>query len=169
MNVLFHVTTAVGVAVVLTDTTKIKSVKESITPAFFAFVCGVVIHGILDYMPHTYPFNAKLDAILGLLIMCIAVFISTRKYILIVSLAFLGSIFPDLIDLMPSILNRYLGLNISFYQDKLFPWHWSEYSGSIFIGKNIVSDINHILVVLLTAIICWCRRTDFKNIFLGRI
>jgi hypothetical protein len=169
MNVLFHVTTAVGVAVVLTDTTKIKSVKESIKPAFFAFVCGIMIHGVLDYMPHTYPLSAKMDAILGFLIICVATFISNRKYTFVVVFAFLGSIFPDLIDLLPSILNKYSGMDISFYQGKLFPWHWSEYSGSIFTGKDIVSDMNHILVVLLTFIICWFRRTDFKKIFLDRI
>lgn len=166
MNVFFHVSTAIGVAVVLTDTTKIKSVKASIIPALFAFGCGVIIHGILDYLPHGYPFNAKPDAILGLLIISITTFLSAKKYRLIVGAAFLGSIFPDLLDLLPSIVNKYSGLSIFVNEYKFFPWHWKEYSGSIFTaGMDPVSALNHLMVILLTVITCWFRRTDMKRMF----
>ena len=163
MNVIFHVTTALGVAAVLTDTFNIKSVKESFIPASFAFISGVIIHGILDYLPHTYPLSAKVDTVLGLLIIVGVTFLSNRKYTLIVGLAFLGSIFPDLVDLLPSVADKYLGLDITNHT-KVFPWHWKEYSGSIFNGNDRVSDINHILVLALTAIVCWFRRRDLKKI-----
>jgi len=48
---------------------------------------------------------------------------------------------------------------------KFFPWHWKEYSGSIFYVGDRVSDINHISVIILTAIVCWFRKTDLKNMF----
>lgn len=164
MNVLFHVTTAVGIVATLTDTNKINSVKDSLIPGLFAFGCGIFIHGVLDYMPHTYPIAPKVDFVLSLLIIIALIYLSGRKYSIIIGLAFLGSVFPDIVDLLPAILNKYAGLDLPV-NDKFFIWHRQEYSGSIFTGHDLLSDINHICVVVLTAVICWFRRADLQRIF----
>jgi len=169
MNVLFHTTAAIGVVVMLTDTTTVgKTTLSKIQVGVTAFFVGVISHGALDYIPHCYPINPKIDVIVGFIIISALTFMSHQKYRVIVALAFLGGIFPDLIDLSPQILNKYLGLNLPI-NDKIFPWHWEKYSGSIFIDDCKTSALNHTILVLVVMTICFRRRTDFKNIFLSRI
>ena len=70
MNILFHTTTAISVAVLLTDTNRIKQSTNSkiiYWTSFFAFTVSLISHGALDYIPHGYPINSKFDAIAGLL------------------------------------------------------------------------------------------------------
>jgi hypothetical protein len=58
---------------------------------------------------------------------------------------FLGAIFPDLADLGPAILNKQMQLNLPTV--KIFPWHWKQYSGSIYDGsRQWLSLLNHLLV-----------------------
>ncbi|MDR2956429.1 MAG: hypothetical protein LBV43_15255 [Prevotella sp.] len=167
MNILFHLVTSVGVTVIVTDTTGICKVREGIIPGICAFSAGLIIHGILDYLPHTYPFSATVDVFLSLLVVAALIISSKPKYWLIICLAMLGSVFPDVIDLLPSILNKYLTFDLPV-GNKIFPWHWADYSGSIFIGKSIASDINHFSVLIITIIVCYCRRKDFIEIFIKR-
>ncbi|GHV38255.1 hypothetical protein FACS1894179_01360 [Bacteroidia bacterium] len=165
MNIFFHVATAVGVTATLTDTNRIESGKDSYKTGLLSMFCSCIIHGILDYIPHTYPLSSKLDVAISLIIIIILVWKANKPYRTIVSLAILGSILPDLIDLLPSISAKYTRLSLPVY-DKVFPWHWSEYSGSIFGKSDTVSDINHILVLTVICVVCWCRRTDLKQVFL---
>ena len=74
------------------------------------------------------------------------------------------SIFPDLIDLGPAIANKIFGINLPILE-KLFPWHWPHYSGSIYTNNCGVSTLNHFLVVFTVVVICWFRRKDLKTIF----
>ncbi len=167
MNVLFHTTTAIGVAVLLTDTKKIeqsKTIKEVCITSITVFIASVFSHGILDYMPHCYPINSKIDAILSLFLILVLTFWSNKKYRMIVGLSFFGSVFPDLIDLSPSIINKLLRVNLPII-DKVFPWHWHQYSGSIYNGECVVSMLNHSLLIMSVFIICWCRWHNFKKIF----
>jgi len=164
MNVFFHVATAVGIAVSFTDTNKIKRGKDTVIPACCAFISGIFIHRILDYIPHTYPFSAKTDVIISLFLIAVMLALANRKCIIILIFAILGCTLPDLIDLLPSIVNKYMNLNIPV-TEKIFPWHSPLYSGSIFTGTSTASDINHIGILLIIAMICWCRKTDFINIF----
>ena len=138
MNIFFHTTAAIGLIATLNDTKNSSSSnKKSIQRSLVAFGVGIVSHGALDYIPHCYPINPKLDVILGLLIMISLTIKCKPNYRLIVAATFLGSIFPDLIDLSPQILNQYLGLSLPI-QEKIFPWHWQKYSGSIFIDDCMV-------------------------------
>ena len=164
MNVFFHVATAVGLTVALTDTNRIKTVKDSVVPACLGFVSGILVHGIIDYLPHTYPFSAKSDVVISFLMIAIFLFIAKKKYRLILLSSIIGCIFPDLVDLLPPMLNKYLGFHI-FVTDKVFLWHTPAYSGSIFTGTSIASDINHIAVLFITIVVCWCRKADFVDIF----
>ncbi|KAA5537057.1 hypothetical protein F0919_05120 [Taibaiella lutea] len=164
MNVLFHSITAIGLTVAFTDTSKpIKNIvfKNSC----FVFLTGIIFHGILDYFPHCYPIPSQTDAIVSLLLMVVAILSAKGKYKLIVAASFAGNIFPDLIDLSFGILNKYLNLNIPVLP-KIFPWHWPEYSGSIYNGDCNISNINHSIVVVTVLIICILKRKDFKSIFL---
>lgn len=79
-------------------------------------------------------------------------------------LSFLGCVFPDLIDLSPGIINKQLGLSLPTFGN-LFPWHLHDYSGSIYTGNCNNSTLNHILLLLTSCVVCWCRRTDVKTMF----
>jgi hypothetical protein len=167
MNIIFHTTTAISVAVLLTDTKRIEQTttsKNVIWTSILTFTVGLISHGALDYIPHCYPINSKLDAIAGLIIILTTTWLANKKYRLIMGLSFLGSIFPDLVDLSPSIINKQIGLSLPTI-DKIFPWHLHNYSGSIYTGDCDNSTLNHILLLLTICIICWCRWTDVKTIF----
>jgi hypothetical protein len=167
MNVVFHTTAAIGIAVLLTDTKKIESsvdFKDIILISMAAFIAGIISHGALDYIPHCYPINSKIDAIAGLIIILTTIWLANKKYRLIMVFSFLGCILPDLIDLLPNILNKQLGLNLPVI-DKIFLWHFHDYSGSIYTSNCKYSTLNHILLLLNTFIVCWCRRKDLKIMF----
>ncbi len=167
MNVLFHTTTAIGIAVLLTDTNaieKLNSSKKVISTGIFAFAVGVISHGALDYIPHCYPINSKVDAIASLIIILAAILVSNKKYRLIMALSFLGSLIPDIIDLSPGILNKLFDLKIPTVCN-IFPWHYQQYSGSIYTDDCSISKLNHLLLILTIVVICWCRKTDFKILF----
>lgn len=165
MNIFFHVATAVGVTAALIDTNCIESEKDSYKTGLLSMFCSCIIHGILDYIPHTYPFSPKLDTVISLMLIILLIRRANKKYRIILLLAIFGSILPDLIDLLPSISAKYTGFLLPAY-GKVFPWHWSEYSGSIFGKNDAVSDINHILVLTVICVVCWCRKTDLKQLFL---
>jgi hypothetical protein len=167
MNVIFHTTTAIGVTVLLTDTSRIgiRPTTIQVAPtAFYAFGMGIISHGILDFIPHCYPINSKLDVIAGIVMILSTTWLTNRHFRVIMGLAFLGAVFPDIVDLGPKILNKQLNLGLTF-PGNMFPWHWRIYSGSIYDGNCNISILNHFLLVLTVVLILWSRRTDLKNIF----
>jgi len=169
MNVMFHIATGLSTAVLLTDTSEINrnSAYKKILPiALFGFVIGIISHGALDYIPHCYPINSKLDILLGLLSILILLLISKEKYKLIFLGSLIGCVFPDIVDLLPSMLNTSLRLELPVLE-KLFPWHWKQYSGSIYTDECNVSFINHSLVLLTVSLILWSRKKDFMTLLVN--
>lgn len=166
MNIIFHTATAIGVTVLLTDTNRITpeaGIKKGIWTALSAFFVGFATHAAIDYMPHCYPINSKADALISLIVIILALWFIRKPYKLIAGLSFLGCIFPDIIDLLPQILNKYLGLGFPV-AEKIFPWHWQEYTGAIINHHCAVSVLNQIILLLTIAMICWFRRTDLKQL-----
>lgn len=167
MNILFHTTTAISVAVLLTDTNRIKRATDSRNIYWigvFAFTLSLISHGALDYIPHCYPINSKLDALAGLTMILITIWLTNKKYRLIMMSAFAGCIFPDLVDHFPGILNKEFGFSLPILA-KIFPWHLKEYSGSIYSGNCNNSNLNHALLIFAVAIIFFCRWNDVTIIF----
>jgi hypothetical protein len=163
MNIIFHTTAAIGITVLFAETKdRPLKTKKAFETSVLAFLVAVISHGALDYTPHCYPINSKIDVILSLMIMITTTSFIHKQYRLIAGLSFLGSIFPDLVDLLPSILNKQLGFNLPIL-NKVFPWHWHEYSGSIYGGDCRVSTFNHALLVLIVGVICWYKRLIFNK------
>ncbi len=163
MNVIFHIATAIGITTLIIDTSKINAnAKFKIAITFVIFSMAFFSHGILDYIPHCYPINSKIDFISGLLIVIIFTFLVKKPYKLIIVFAFGGSIFPDLIDLAPAILNKYLEFNLPIHKN-VFPWHWPEYSGSLYNRDCGVSTLNHILLMLTITAICLFKWKKLKE------
>lgn len=165
MNVLFHTTTAIGVAVLLTNTSQLEksnSLTNRITTAIVAFTVGVISHGALDYIPHCYPVNSKIDVALGLAMIIVVTWLTNKRYQIIIGASFVGCIFPDILDLSPAIFNKQVGFHLPIFP-KIFPWHWHTYSGSIYTGDCNVSTINHLLLIIVICAICWYRQEDVKR------
>src|SRR5690349_9306159 len=151
MNVTFHTLTALATAAVLSSK-HIKSASEKVfafsdkSVLVVGFAVGVVSHGLLDYVPHTYPIRSTVDVALSLVLFAVAIFLAKPHHRLLLAVCFLGSIFPDLIDLAPAILNHHLGWSLPVVG--VFPWHWRQYSGSIYDGnRKVESLLAHVLVV----------------------
>jgi len=167
MNVIFHTTTAIGLTAILTDTSRLgdkPALAETLPTAISVFAIGIISHGVLDFIPHCYPINSKLDVIAGLAMILLMTWLTNRHFRSIMGLAFLGAIFPDIVDLGPKILNKYLNLGLTI-PDNIFPWHWQLYSGSIYNGTCSVSTSNHLLLIFTVGVIVWTRRSDMKCIF----
>jgi len=166
MNVIFHTSVAVAITVSLIDADAIEKswlTRENILTGILAFVIGVIFHGILDYIPHCYPVNSKLDVIASLLFFGLGCWLLKKNYRLIFCFAFIGSIFPDVIDLSFKILNKQLSLHLPMYHN-FFPWHWTQYSGSIYNGLCGVSTLNHVMIIFLIGVLLYRKRSDLNKI-----
>lgn len=162
MNVLFHI--AIGTSIVASSSNSdVNSDKQKYQKIFTGFLLGIISHGALDYIPHCYPINSKVDVIISLIYITIGIFITKPEWKLIFAFTILGSILPDLIDLSPRIINSILKTNLPTF-DNIFPWHFHEYSGSIYTDKCGVSTINHILTIIFCGIIIWINRENFKKL-----
>ena len=164
MNALIHIVTGVGVAIAVTDTKEIKTKKEIIKTAFIGFFIAIVSHGLLDYAPHCYPINSKIDFIGSLLALILLTFFCVKTFRLIMFNCLIGAVLPDVIDLLPSILNKQFGLNLPIY-GKMFPWHWKEFSGSMYGTDCLVFNINIGMVLLCIMGILILRKADLKEFY----
>jgi len=166
VNVLFHTSAAIGIIAIVVKENKSDSIfsSNSIKQGLLSFVLGVTSHGVLDVIPHCYPFNSKLDAIASFLIMASIIFFIKNKYRFAVGMAFVGCFFPDLVDLSPQILNKYLGLNLPKLAN-LFPFHKHEYSGSIYNGDCNYSVIYQVITVFVVALICYFNKVKLMKLF----
>lgn len=170
MNELFHVISSIGITAGLTDTEQRddNGTLQNILPVIVSvFSIGIILHGLLDYLPHTYPVKPKVDVIVSIILAFIIILLSKRPYRSIVISSLSGCILPDIIDLGPKMVNAYFGLGLPIY-DQLFPWHWKSYSGSLYNEGYAVSAINHTLIFLALLIVFWTRRKHLKNIFSRR-
>jgi hypothetical protein len=165
MNVIFHLTTSFTIAVVsIRSVKKISGEKISKTRLLFSFLLSVISHGILDLTPHCYPINSRADAIIGSLLVLSCILLVAEPYKLLFSLCIAGSIFPDLIDLSPKILNKYLNLSLPIFQN-IFPWHWKSLSGSIYTNSCQTSNIIHVALLLFILTTLILNRKILKLIF----
>lgn len=166
MNVIFHTAAAAATVVLIADCESKVTMTSYMLRCLLSVAVGIIFHSILDYVPHCYPLNSKVDVISSLFIMIFLFWQTPKRYKIILAAAFIGNILPDIIDLLPGILNKLFNLKIKIIA-KIFPWHWPLYSGSIYSGSCNVSNLNHFIIGALVCIICWCRKKQFKAIFIS--
>jgi hypothetical protein len=159
MNVVFHITTAGVASLVLINTNRNYSIVSVYNTGalLLSFAVGVMSHAILDYIPHCYPVNSKIDVVVGFLIICLAIIKSNKKYLVFILACLFGSVFPDIIDLSPAIVNKLIGLNLPIY-DKFFPWHWQKYSGSIYSNDCFNSTVIHFALIFSILILAYLKQ-----------
>lgn len=170
MNVTFHTLAALGTAAVLsakphTQSLRPASVHDPLYIQAIGFGAGVIVHGLLDTIPHTYPIKAGLDVMISLVLFAGAILLAQRPHRLLIAVCFLGAIFPDLLDHGPAILSKHLGWPAPAV--KIFPWHWPQYSGSIYSHeRNAASLLCHFVVVGISLVLLWVYG---RNLFRGGI
>lgn len=149
MNILIHTTASLTISVLLSKSVtknNLFNLKQVIQYSLIVLL-NVILHGIFDILPHTYPVNMYLDPLISPLVILIILLIARKEFYLIIICSFIGSILPDIIDLGPRIASKLLGVQINGLL-KIFPWHFEKYSGSIFNDpSNINSIINHFIIL----------------------
>ena len=146
MNVTFHAlgSFATAAALSLGKTENWRSLS-AVKKYLIGFAAGILVHGILDLLPHQYPIPSKIDVVLALLLLFLFLFISQKQNFPLILVCFAGGIFPDVIDLGPTIVDKYLGISLPRLPFRLFPWHTKQYSGSIYDGSRALeSAVYHI-------------------------
>jgi len=114
MNVIFHTLASVATAAVLSTQLKEKKLINStgLTILVIGFTTGILLHGLLDWMPHQYPLPSVLDVVVSLILFSIIFMLAHNEARWILFACFLGAVFPDLVDLGPAILNRQMQLHL---------------------------------------------------------
>ena len=160
MNVLFHVLTGAAVATTMAAR---QQGGASAGRALAGFVLGIGGHGVLDMLPHQYPLRTVADVVVSSgLIACVMVAVRPQ-FLLLTGMCLLGSVFPDLVDLGPHLLNRVCGPVVPELPQKLFPWHTPRLSGSIFDGSRMwLSHGMHALVLGCALATLWRSRQAFR-------
>ena len=165
MNVTFHTLTSLAVAAAL-SARPTKSVSNEMfafsdVPLFVVgFVVNLLLHGLLDYLPHSYPIKSTVDVVLSLGFFVAGMILVRKPHRLLVAVCFLGGIVPDLMDLGPAIFNKQLGWHLPVV--KIFPWHWRQYSGSIYDGsRKVGSFVAHVVVIGASLILLYVYRRGF--------
>jgi hypothetical protein len=165
MNVVFHALASFGIA-----HTAARGMNEQEPPATWrdagrlaaAFVAGVLSHGVLDGLKHGYPIHYEIDPPLALVFLGVWLALVRRDHRVLVVVAFLGAVLPDLVDLGPAVANHLFGWHLP-KRPHLFPWHLLDGSGSMYPAKGrpaagcrpfldagdnqLVSITNHAIVV----------------------
>lgn len=167
MNVIFHTSTAIALATLAATTNpskKLISPKSKTIRCIGVFFMGIAAHAVLDYAPHCYPINSKVDVILSSIIILASIFLASKNYRLILAFSVFGNIFPDIVDLSPAIINKQLGLKLPIFEN-FFPWHWREFSGSIYTNSCRLSSIIHISLAFVLLCIFYFNRISLYHIF----
>jgi hypothetical protein len=167
MNVTFHTLASIATAAFLSLRPAQNSLQGITSGSAFAkyaigFTAGILAHGILDYAPHEYPFYAKFDVPFALLLFMVTFFLVQPQNRLLLATCFVGALFPDLLDLGPAILNKNFGFPYFGLSYKVFPWHWKEFSGSLYEpSRRVESMLYHIILLLICTVALYLNKNRF--------
>jgi hypothetical protein len=162
VNVIFHTLGSLATAAVLNDRISQGRFAYSYSRIAGGGFAGIVLHGVLDYCPHTYPVEPKLDVGLSLLLFTVSLLLVSKRNWLLLGFCFVGALLPDLIDLGPAILNKSTGWSLPVV--KVFPWHWPQYSGSIYDHNHNIESLSwHVLMLCVISIVLYTRGPRLLN------
>lgn len=165
MNVLFHTAISIGISAAITNPKTIEEGNNFTKVKFIIilFCIGIFSHGLLDIIPHCYPINSKIDFLISSFLICAIINLTNKRYKILIAFSFIGSLFPDIVDLAVPILNKYANLNLLVHEN-YFPWHWKIYSGSIYISDCTNSTIYQAILVIGVALICYFNRSNIISL-----
>jgi hypothetical protein len=169
MNVVFHALAGGAIAHVVYRFAAGRNVAPTKVTLGGAALAAVASHGLLDWLRHGYPVPSRLDVVLALVASAGWLALVQPRLRLLFAMALAGSFLPDLVDHLPRLLHFATPLPVP-----TFPWHASEWSGSLYpvreiragshlvaleAGSNRVASILNHTLVASAGVVC---------IFLGR-
>jgi len=137
---------AVGISTSLLFYKKVNAAPYKVKSYVFPFFSNVVLHGVMDIIPHSHLIPSIPDMLIALLIPALLIPFIKRKYLILVLTCYLGSIFPDLIDLG---VFRLLGLGTF----RIFPWHLVEVY--FFLDAIYTNHFVNVLFDIMAATACF--------------
>lgn len=150
MNLVFHTIFSISTSSICAK--KIVEDDKTLKHLTLGFIGNILGHGIMDLIPHNYPFTIKSDLPISFLIFLLSIIFVKREFLTSVFFCFLGGILPDLID------KAFFSI-IGMSNFKIFPWHWPTtinffykwyfYNNWIFKPFNILVLIVSISLLLL--------------------
>ena len=161
MNVIFHTALSIGISAAVINPITFEKGNNLTKVKFISilFCLGIIAHGALDIIPHCYPINSKIDFLISSFLICTIIILTNKRYRILIAFSFIGSLFPDIVDLAVPILNKYANLNFLVHEN-YFPWHWKIYSGSIYISDCTDSTIYQTILVIGVITICYLYRSN---------
>jgi hypothetical protein len=111
----------------------------------------------MDVAPHTYPIPWRIDIATALVLVVLTLALVRPRYTLLFGATFLGGLLPDLVDSGPSLLNRFLGLNLP--TPEIFAFHSWHYAVKAYLGHEVLySVLSHLLVLGGCALLIFFNR-----------
>lgn len=166
MNAIIHLATGFGIALTIIEAQSPKTTSLHTTvQAAAGFTAGIIVHALLDYAPHCYPVNSRVDFISSFILLGTLIVTARKQYRLLLCCCLTGSVFPDIADLLPAIVNKQLGWHLPVSRTPLFPWHQKVYSGSLYSGNCSISNINTGMVLAIVTGMILLKRRRLRTIF----
>jgi hypothetical protein len=118
-----------------------------------AFTLAVLSHGVLDALPHYYPFSSVMDGVVSLVLVGGWLLLVPRWLRWPLFAMCVAALLPDIVDHFPKDVRRHLHLDLPVLPN-LFPWHWHSGSGSLEGSTGPLwreSLTNHVIVLAFCA------------------
>jgi hypothetical protein len=164
LNVAFHALTGLAIGQALASPAEERGPDAKPRPFDYTagLVLGVMAHGVIDGLPHEYPFRAVGDTLATAALVLPWLWFVQRRFRALLIVTLIGTVLPDVIDHVPRDLNRHLGLHLPELT-KLFPWHHRGGSGSLSgdaipFDARLASLANHVIVVTFCALTLYRTR-----------
>lgn len=162
MNITYHTMVGIASSSVIAKKYNKKSNNNLLKVIIIGIIVNILLHGVLDLIPHNYPISLMSDIILVLFLSILSIIFIKKKYRILTLSCICGSILPDIIDKF--ILK--IVLNSNTY---LFPWHNSEIVNKFyqiyikFISVEYYGVMNILITVIFFGVIIFHRKMFIRN------
>jgi len=151
MNLIFHTVLSVSTSLIFAK--KIVKTDKSIKYLGLGFISNIIMHGVMDLVPHNYPVTTMADISISFTFFLLSIIFVRREFLTPVFFCFLGGVLPDLID---KGFFRVLRINI-----KLFPWHWTNVINFFYkwyFNHTWLFITSNILAIVVSICLLWINR-----------
>lgn len=96
LNLVFHTAFSISTSSVLSK--NIEQKHSTIKYLVMGFIGNILVHGVMDLIPHNYPIQTKFDILFSVAMFLLTIIIVNKKFVPMGFCCFLGGALPDIID-----------------------------------------------------------------------